>query len=69
MEIVIEVLWILLTIYCAVMYVIGIIIFTGIATENGGIAADDLKSLDFWLLVGVFVISPVSIPYYALRRD
>jgi len=69
MDIVITVLLVILTLYCVVMYVIGIVMFRGIVKSNGGIEKDDLKTLDFWMFVGMLIISPISIPFYALRGD
>jgi len=67
METVLTISYSILTIYCITMYLIGFAMFADIAQRNKGIDVNDLHSLGFWGLVGIVLISPISIPFLSIK--
>lgn len=64
-----QIFLIILAIYCTAFYAIGISMFCSIVEINGGIDSEALKRWDFWGLVALILISPISIPFFAFKGN
>lgn len=68
MDILLIIIGVILGMYCLVAYFVGGLVFAKVVKDLGGIWLIDVTSLDFWGMVGLLIVAPISIPIILFNR-